>query len=244
MKKIFLVFPLLYFLVSPLNSTHGNERNNAEELLFFVDPIATSEKISFELVLKNESDSPKELEFPSSQLYELTVRDPDGKIVYTFSEDKMFAQVITTVQLAPKEKKVWVEEWIHSLQPGAYEVTAQLLSSKAPLSDTKNMNVPAENPVFKEVETSGKGGNYVVKGLANPTNGQFFYTVEDGHNELVLETAVSTKTTNGKWYPFSIKLSIPKEKLPRNGTLVLHLYERSEQNEIIHSYPALLETFY
>jgi Immunoglobulin-like domain of bacterial spore germination len=100
----------------------------------------------------------------------------------------------------------------------------------------------AENPVFRNVIVSGEKGNYEVSGEARPIEGVFYYTVEDGHNEFISETARAHQTKFPEWSPFSITVNIDKKKLPVNGSLILNLYERSKKdNSIIHTYPVLLE---
>jgi hypothetical protein len=96
--------------------------------------------------------------------------------------------------------------------------------------------------LFKVIKVEGSNGSYKISGEARPINGKFYYTVEDGHNELVSQTAVSIASVFPKWKGFSISLSIPENKLPANGSLVLNLYEISKDGSIVHTYPVLLET--
>ena len=80
-------------------------------------------------------------------------------------------------------------------------------------------------------------------GEARPIKGKFYYTVEDGHNQLISETEVVPDAKYPQWTPFSLKISISENKLPQNGSVILNLYERSKDGEIIHTYPVLLERF-
>jgi hypothetical protein len=51
-----------------------------------------NDQIVIKFNLKNESDKGSTLYFPTAQRCEVVIRDPDGKIVYTWSEDYDFAQ--------------------------------------------------------------------------------------------------------------------------------------------------------
>lgn len=101
----------------------------------------------------------------------------------------------------------------------------------------------SENLVFRDIAVSGKRGVYTVTGQANVTKGEFFYTVEDGHNEFISETLVKVSTNYPNWISFELDISIPVEKMPENGTLILNLYEKSESGQILESLPVVLETF-
>jgi len=51
-----------------------------------------NDQIMIKFTLKNESDKGSTLYFPTAQRCEAVIRDADGKIVYTWSEDYDFAQ--------------------------------------------------------------------------------------------------------------------------------------------------------
>lgn len=93
-----------------------------------------------------------------------------------------------------------------------------------------------ENSAFRNIEVSGKNGEYVVQGEANTSAGIFYYTVEDGHDYIVEEMKVELSNAKGVWETFTINLSIPEENLPQKGALTLELYEKiddqSTNNEL------------
>lgn len=101
----------------------------------------------------------------------------------------------------------------------------------------------SEKVAFKDLAVSGKSGIYTVKGQTNVKKGEFFYTVEDGHNEYMAETQVKVSAGDSAWTSFELAIHIPTEKLPGNGTLILNLYEKSESGQILDSLPLVLETF-
>ncbi|MBT2659903.1 BsuPI-related putative proteinase inhibitor [Bacillus sp. ISL-45] len=258
MRKVGLMIILLLIAVAPALAI-GEEKQSPVNLeySFYIDPIAGPEKAEFEIVLQNQGSTELSFEYPTSQKYEITVLDANKKKVYQYSEGKSFAQAFETLNLKPQEKMKWVEKWDYTssgkrVPEGEYTVTAQLkatsvngkpVGDKKLLTDTKTMYIPAENPVFKGVVSEGGKGNYKIMGDARPINGKFYYTVEDGHNQLIAETEVVPDAKYPHWKPFTLEVSIPESKLPQNGSVILNLYERSKDGEIIHTYPVLLERF-
>lgn len=113
------------------------------------------------------------------------------------------------------------------------------------LKDSRKGFSTEENFFFRNIEVTGKGGKYKVSGEARPATGEFFYTVEDGHVQLIDETKGKTTSKYPEWETFKITISLDKDDLPKNGVLILNLYERgSKEGEIIHPYPVVLEKFY
>ncbi|WP_226644659.1 BsuPI-related putative proteinase inhibitor [Mesobacillus subterraneus] len=258
MRKVGLMIILLLMAVAPALAI-GEEKETTEKLeySFYIDPLAGPEKAEFEMILQNLGDTELSFEFPTSQKYEITVEDGSKQKVFQYSEGKSFAQAFETVTLKPQEKVKWVEVWDYSaegkrLPEGEYSVTAQLratsvngktVGDKKLLTDTKIMYIPGENPVFKNITSEGGKGIYKVMGEVRPINGKFYYTVEDGHNQLIAETEVISGTKYPQWKPFTLEVSITESKLPQNGSVILNLYERSKDGEIMHTYPVLLERF-
>ncbi|MCM3667441.1 BsuPI-related putative proteinase inhibitor [Mesobacillus maritimus] len=249
-KKILLVFFLFTLVVAPFTTVLGAESEEYDKLLFFIEPIVDGSKVQFELIVRNEGEAPIHLEFSNAQLYEIIVADKEGNQVYQFSQEKGFAQMIQHIRLKPGEDKTWIETWEnHALPKGSYQVAAELVAKKINgkpfkgLKDSTMMKVPMHNPMFKDITVQGEKGDYYVKGLTRTVEGKFYYTVEDGHNQQVTETKMKINKSEKQWKDFAINLSIPTEKLPRNGSLILHLYERKGM-EIINSYPVVLEDFY
>lgn len=97
---------------------------------------------------------------------------------------------------------------------------------------------------LRTIKIQGSGGRYLVTGQAKPARGSYFYTVEDGHNVLISEKLLLKRNMGAKWTPFRLKVSIPQEQLPANGTVILYAYERDEQGKVLHAYSIVLEKFY
>jgi hypothetical protein len=100
-----------------------------------------------------------------------------------------------------------------------------------------------EVAAFKNIIVDGGSGNYKVRGDAHIGKDYFYYSVEDGHTQFIEETKIQTGKAFGSAYPFVITISIPKKKLPKNGTLIMNLYTKSEKGEIQQSHPVVLEVF-
>jgi hypothetical protein len=101
-----------------------------------------------------------------------------------------------------------------------------------------------DNPAFRNIKVSGENGEYNVTGEARVFEAVFMYTVEDGHNQLIKETPFFANEGAPSWSKFELKVSIPKDKLPENGTLTIHIYERSAKDgSVVNSYFASLQKF-
>ena len=123
-------------------------------------------------------------------------------------------------------------------------IPANVHGQKQVKSQEMQVKPISEEVLFKNVLVSGKNGTYLVKGEARSLQNGFYYSVEDGHNILVQEQYVRVYEKYPLWSTFSIEVKIPIEKLPDNGTLVLHLYEKDpKDNSMLHVYPVILETF-
>jgi hypothetical protein len=250
MRNRSLIFILILLAVIPITAVHGEGKPNTEGVIFYMDAIATPENITFELMLRNDTKTPINLEFESSQLYEIMVYNHANQQKYQFSKGKSFAQVLKAIDLQPGKEISWHETWKdHGLPVGKYQVSAGLKAvrinhvASEPLSTTRTVMVPAENPAFKKIEVSGEKGSYRVKGQAKPKNGTFYYTVEDGHHQQVQETKKVISEDTSEWSTFVLEIKIPDDRLPQNGTLILNLYER-ENEMIVHNYSVILEKFY
>ena len=102
-----------------------------------------------------------------------------------------------------------------------------------------NNNVYKENPVIRNVHAEGQNGRYLIMGETKA--GDYYYTVEDGHNQYIPEKQFRNREQG--WSSFNIQLKLSKTSLPKNGTLILHLYQRNQNKTIHNSYPVVLDRF-
>ncbi|WP_409274375.1 BsuPI-related putative proteinase inhibitor [Neobacillus sp. SCS-31] len=213
------------------------------------EPGADEAAIRIQLV--NNSAETARLQFPTSQFYEITVLDESGGEVFLFSKGRAFLQAIQNVTIPAGGTKEWKEKWNYSedgirVPAGTYKVIVQLLPTsidgKAPVQSAMNAETtvaipapgqegtraeePDEQTIFRDVRAQGANGSYKVTGKARPYSGEFFYTVEDGHSQHIPETRISSGASFPKWAEFEIPITVPAGKLPKNGALILNLYEK------------------
>jgi hypothetical protein len=62
------------------------------------------------LVLRNESQETRVYEFRTTQRFDVRVTR-DGRKVWQWSDDRMFAQVLSTLRIAPGDERVFKVEW-------------------------------------------------------------------------------------------------------------------------------------
>ncbi|MEH7224885.1 BsuPI-related putative proteinase inhibitor [Bacillus sp. JJ1566] len=237
----------------------GGDVNVVEKLQTNLSIQTGENEATFTISLKNTSDNSVKVTIPGGQKYEIVVTDTDGKEVYRYSIDKMFIQSIEEMELKPGEEKVWEEPWDYTtndgkrLAPGEYKANIFLTASEVnglkietnALQAAESFTIPQEeNTAFRNVQVLGENGEYTVTGEVRVFEATFFYAVEDGHDYVIPETVQMASEGAPAWAPFEIKTSIPKDKLPTNGALILHLYERSAKDgSIINLYHAKLQQF-
>ncbi len=252
--RILLWINLLFFSFMIKTDAIG-----VEELkyTFYVVPQAGPEAVEFAMFLRNEGEIPLNFEFPSSHIYDITVTDQSGREVYDYSKGRYFLQAFQSIRLQPQQTIINGEKWNCQFQgkrvpAGEYNVHVTLkpvrlngdsLKKRAKLNDTQKFFVPEENTAFRKLMVSGTNGTYIVTGESNTKQDSFYYTVEDGHVEIIKERNMALKGGNQEWEPFKLDIHLPEKKLPVNGTLMLNLYERNSGGDIIHLYPLVLERF-
>jgi hypothetical protein len=81
------------------------------------------EPIELVLKLTNHSSQPVTLEFPSSQRYDFVIADSSGATVWSWSANRMFAQMIGAERVAPNDSREYREQFSGSLPTGTYRAT-------------------------------------------------------------------------------------------------------------------------
>ncbi|WP_053365544.1 BsuPI-related putative proteinase inhibitor [Bacillus sp. FJAT-27245] len=245
-----------------------NGQGLPEGLKLSVQAEAGKDGAVFRIQLANSGPATARLQFPTSQFYEITVLDENGGEVFLFSKGRAFLQAFQTVTVPAGGMKEWKEKWNYSedgirVPAGTYKVIVELLPAsvdgKAPVQLALNAETavavpppgqegtrtedPDELTIFMDVGAEGKNGSYKVTGKARPHSGEFFYTVEDGHSQLVPETKISSGTSYPEWAEFEIPITVQTGKLPKNGALVLNLYERKGGSITGQPLAVILEQF-
>ncbi|GLB58869.1 BsuPI-related putative proteinase inhibitor [Cytobacillus sp. NCCP-133] len=243
---------VLFFLAFSLPLQSSEAAGSKKPYEFEVLPYAGPERLEMDIILRNTENDPLDFEFPSSQKYEILIYDEKGNPVYSYSKGKVFLQALQTLKLKPDESLIWREQWDYvyngnRVTEGEYRIKAILQAKKLneetltekPASESP-VYIPGKSASFRHAKTSGEDGAYTVAFEARSLGGKLFYAVEDGHNELWAERPLQTKSRN--WESITLKINIPNRKLPRSGSVILHLYEKSQKDgSIIQSVPVILE---
>lgn len=123
---------------------------------------ADVDQATFTFTVKNNSEQPIILEFPTSQSYDYSVYNAQGERVYHFSKGKMFLQALQYTTLNKGEEIQFESIWNYKtneaerVPAGMYTVNAILTIRKindtlvhSQPSTTFEFYIPAENTAFK-----------------------------------------------------------------------------------------------
>jgi hypothetical protein len=238
-----------------VDSTDSNV--SIEDLTTKLDLNAREDGTDISITLANTATEDVDLTFTSGQKYEIVIEDQAGQEVYRYSIDKSFIMALQNEQIKAGEEITWKETWDYlqtgeRIPSGEYVVKVEVLATKLngkeiPPQSIKaegKVTVPEENVAFRNVKIEGSNGEYKVTGEERVFEASFFYAVEDGHDYVIKETVFTTNAGAPEWSSFEINLSIPSDKIPKNGTLLLQLFERSAKDgEIVNLYTTPLESF-
>ena len=240
MKTIlYILFSSILFMSSSLTADAGRV-----PLIYSVDALPGEEGAEIQLHLYNNSERDMSITFPTSQMFDFTIKNEKGKVVYRYSVGKSFLQSFQTIELKRGGTKTWKERWdyVHGgkrAPKGDYTIEAVLMGEDMsgfshPLRATAAFQIPEENPSFRNVKFREIKGVYTISGQARVSNGSFYYSVEDGHRVLISETLHKLNKEAPNWSEFAIVL---KEVKGKSGQLILSLYERDDgDGKIIHPY--------
>ena len=112
---------------SMVYSRIGVTEVTTQEIRFSLSIDAASS--SARLTLRNTSPGPISLTFPSSQSYDLKLRNEKGDTVYVWSADKAFAQLFRTESFGPGERNYVILLPLENLPPGKYVADAFLTTA-------------------------------------------------------------------------------------------------------------------
>ena len=121
-----------------------NKTGGAGGLLLKVevkDTISAGEVAKVNLTLTNFGTRTATLTFPSSKVFDFKVLDSSGKVVYRWSQDKVFLTVITNVVLNPGESKSSTLTWKCELPEGEYTIVGIVEAYNATITCSKPIKV-------------------------------------------------------------------------------------------------------
>lgn len=100
-----------------------------------------AEVVTMQVRLTLRTASPVLLTFPSGQRFDLRLWNDRGEIVYTWSADKLFAQVLTHDQVGPGEKTFAFRAEVPNPPPGRYLAEAWLATQSREYTGTVGVEV-------------------------------------------------------------------------------------------------------
>ncbi|MFH1066304.1 MAG: BsuPI-related putative proteinase inhibitor [bacterium] len=105
----------------------------AECSLAHLQSTADAAPLEIALVIQNENKRPYTLSFPDAQRYDVAIQDPEGNIIYVWSDDKTFVQEAGKSFINGREKLTFkidppisVAALLPKLRPGVFKIQAVL----------------------------------------------------------------------------------------------------------------------
>jgi hypothetical protein len=105
------------------------------------DMVSRGETVQVNLTLTNLGAQPVTLTFPSSKIFDVKVVDSSGRVVYRWSQDKVFLTVIVQLVLKPGESRNETLTWKCELPEGDYILTGIVEAYNATLVFSKPLKV-------------------------------------------------------------------------------------------------------
>ncbi|MGB9552927.1 MAG: S-layer homology domain-containing protein, partial [bacterium] len=149
LAHVLLVFIILALVLSEIPSGKGVKAFGTEIPGTVVSAITverevyyTGEVVNFLIEVENKSTEPVEIQFNSSQQYDLEITGPNS-YYWRWSQGKFFLPVLTSYTLKPGEKKSYHEAWNapEEALPGIYRIKAYLTSSNRNLEASTELRI-------------------------------------------------------------------------------------------------------
>jgi hypothetical protein len=151
-SRVIYVFSIVLIVVlalSGISSLRSLEVLGAETpgtIVFSIAPersiYYTGEVANFLIEVENKGTDPVEIDFNSSQQYDLEITGPNS-YYWRWSQGKFFLSVLTSYTLKPGEKKSYQESWSipEQVLPGIYKIKARLTSSNLSLEASTQFQI-------------------------------------------------------------------------------------------------------
>lgn len=105
----------------------------AEPLASSLSVQVTDDSVHFRLDVTNTTTGPLVLEFASAQRFDVTVESGSGESVWSWSADRMFAQVLESDTVAAGGTLTYGAAWSREGRTGTYTARAHLVSLSHPV---------------------------------------------------------------------------------------------------------------
>jgi hypothetical protein len=122
---------------------HGAE--NAAPIVTTFDitrPKNDAEKLRFTLNVKNNTTKMLEIRFPDGQTHDFFVKDFAGKVIWRWSEGRMFTSAMKSETLKGKGETAFEESWDIEGQHGSFTAVAILKSNNFPVETSVQFMLP------------------------------------------------------------------------------------------------------
>jgi hypothetical protein len=100
------------------------------------------EEVRLAFHVTNTSAAPIEFTFPTSQRYDFVVEGAGGALVWRWSDDRAFAQVVTRARLEPGETWTMEAVWAPAARTGEHVATGRLVAMDRPVEQRTAFELP------------------------------------------------------------------------------------------------------
>ena len=105
-------------------------------------PREDADKLKFTLSVKNNTTKMLELRFPDGQTHDFFVKDFAGKVIWRWSEGRMFTSAMRSETLKGKGETAFEESWNIEGQHGSFTAVAILKSNNFPVETSVQFMLP------------------------------------------------------------------------------------------------------
>ncbi len=137
MPLLLAVIALLLFAVP-----HVEESQLTVRLTTDRDSYEGDQPIRLQLVLENEGSEPVTLQFTTAQRYDFEIRNAEGELVWRWSDEMGFAQMLGSEIVEPGGRLRYEEEFSMALDAGTYRVIGYITARDVDLRDELEITVP------------------------------------------------------------------------------------------------------
>ena len=93
-------------------------------------------------MLENEGSEPVTLEFTTAQRYDFEIRNAEDEVVWRWSDEMGFAQMLGSEIVEPGGRLRYEEEFSMALDAGTYRVIGYVTAREVDLRDELEITVP------------------------------------------------------------------------------------------------------
>ena len=102
---------------------------------------APGEPVVIQLQVTNRTEEIVTFQFSDGQRYDFLIEDEAGEVIWRWSADKAFIQVLGEEVLGTRESLAYSESSDGELQPGNYTIVGKLVAKNRPLSANVDITV-------------------------------------------------------------------------------------------------------